>query len=462
MGTIVSSGVGSGLDIAGLVKKLVDAEGAPKTARLDQQEAAVQAKLSALGTLRAALAKFQDTVSALKSADKFQGRQVSLSSQDFLSASSDSTSVPGTYAVEVQQLASAHKLQSGTFASGSAVVGTGTLQIAIGGQTFQITIDDSNKTLAGIAQAINASGAGSKVMATVISGATESRLTITARDSGLANAMTITQSGGDGGLAALTYPPSGSGMTQMVAALDARVLVDGVLATSATNSITGSIAGVTLNVQKQNASGETTTVSVAYDQSATRKNVSDLVTSYNSVVDAIKSVATYNANTKQGGPLFGDTGVLNIADQLRRILSSTVPGLSQSADMLADIGISSGFDGKLSIDNTKLDAAFSANFDAVGQLFTADKVGVAVKLGALLDQYLGSSGLFDKRTENLNATVKDIGDQRTQLADRLAALQARYTTQFNALDTLLATMKTTSDYLTQELSKLPGFTNPTK
>jgi flagellar hook-associated protein 2 len=457
MGTIASSGVGSGFDVNGIVQKLVTAEGAPKSARLDQREAKVQSKLSALGTLRAALAKFQDTVTALKSLDKFQGRQTTLSTPDFLSVTTDSTAVPGSYAVEVQQLASVQKLQSGTFASSSTVVGTGTLQITAGGQIFQIHIDSTNNTLAGIAAAINSSAAGGKVMATVISGATEARLTITARDSGLANAMTITQSGGDGGLVKLEFPPSGTGLTQLSPALDARVLVDGVLATSATNSISGAITGVTLNVSQGNATGETTTVNVDYNRTATRKAVGDFATAYNAVVDAIKSVASYNASTKQGGPLFGDTGVVNIADQLRRALTSSVPGVNQATDMLAEIGISAGLDGKLSVNSTRLDAAFNTNFDGIGQLFAADGVGVAVKLGGLLDQYVGADGLFDKRAATLNASIKDISDQRGALTDRLTALQARYTKQFNALDTLLAKLQSTSNYLTQQLGNLPGF-----
>jgi flagellar hook-associated protein 2 len=269
--------------------------------------------------------------------------------------------------------------------------------------------------------------------------------------------MTITQSGGDGGLSELEYPPSGSGMAQLAEALDARVLVDGVLATSDTNAISGAIAGVTLNVNQKNALGETTTVGVDYNRTATRKTVGDFVTAYNAVVDAIKSVASYNASTKQGGPLFGDAGVLNIADQLRRVLSSTVSGVDEATDMLAEIGISAGLDGKLSINSTQLDAAFNANFDAVGQLFAADKVGVAVKLGDLLEQYVGADGLFDKRTETLNASIKDIGDQRQALTDRLSELQARYTKQFNALDTLLAKLQGTSNYLAQQLGNLPGF-----
>jgi flagellar hook-associated protein 2 len=235
------------------------------------------------------------------------------------------------------------------------------------------------------------------------------------------------------------------------------VLVDGVLATSGTNTVSGAIMGVTLNVSQANVLGKTTTVNVDYNRTATRKSVGDFVTAYNAVVDAIKSVASYNVSTKQGGPLFGDTGVLNIGDQLRRVLTANVPGLNQATDMLAGIGISAGLDGKLSVNSARLDAAFNTNFDGVGQLFAADKVGVAVKLGGLLDQYVGAAGLFDKRAATLNASIKDISDQRSALTDRLTELQARYTKQFNALDTLLAKLQSTSNYLAQQLGNLPGF-----
>ncbi len=125
--------------------------------------------------------------------------------------------------------------------------------------------------------------------------------------------------------------------------------------------------------------------------------------------------------------------------------------------MLAEIGISGQLDGKLAVNNTQLDAAFNSNFDAIGQLFATDKVGVAVNVGSLLDLYLGSSGLFTSRTDSLNASIKDIGDQRAQLTDRLTQLQTRYTKQFNALDGLLAKLQGTSSYLAQQLGNLPGF-----
>jgi len=172
----------------------------------------------------------------------------------------------------------------------------------------------------------------------------------------------------------------------------------------------------------------------------------------------VKSVASYNADTKQGGPLFGDGGVTNIVDQLRRVLGSAIPGLDSSLNMLAKIGISADLDGHLSVDGTKLNAAFNTSFDNVGKLFASPNVGIASSLDDLLDSYLSSGGVFDGRNASLKASIADIGDQRQQLNDRLTDLQNRYLQQFNALDTLLAQLQSTSSFLTQQLANLPGFT----
>jgi flagellar hook-associated protein 2 len=463
MGTIISSGVGSGLDIGGLVTKLVDAERVPKALRLDQAEAKVQAKLSALGTLQSALASFRDTVSALKSLDRFQGRQSTLSSSEFLSATAGTDAVPGVYSIEVEQLASAHKLQSADFASSSTVVGTGTLHfVAGGGQLFDVDIDSESNTLAGIAAAINGSAAGAKVVATVVSGAGVARLTISARDTGVSNGLTITQSGGDNGLASLVFPPSGSGLTELAPALDARALIDGVLATSTTNSLSGAIAGVELTLAAANAPGETTELTVGFNSTASRKTIDDFVESYNGVVDALKSVTSYDVESRRSAPLFGDGGVRNIVDQLRRILSSSVPGLSGDLSTLSELGITAALDGKLSVDSVDLDAAFSANFDAIGELFAHEDSGIAVKLDALLKQYLDSDGIFDSRTAALKSSIDTINDRREALAVRLTALQERYTKQFNALDGLLAQLQGTSNFLSQQLSQLPGVASTRK
>jgi flagellar hook-associated protein 2 len=456
MGTIISGGVGSGLDITGLVQKLVEAEGAPKALRLDRAEAKAQAKLSALATLRSALSTFRDTLANLKNLDSFRGRQATMSVEDFARATVTTAAVPSSYAIEVEQLASAHKLRSEPYAAATTIVGTGTLSVAAGGQLFDIVIDDSNNTLEGIAAAINGSGAGGEVIANVIKGATNSYLTLSARDTGAANAITIAQSGGDGGLAALVYPPDGVGLTEVQAAADGLALIDGIAVSSATNTISGAIAGVEITLLAANEYGETSELTIGYDRQAARKSIDDLVRSYNAVVDAIKSVASYNAETEQGGPLFGDAGVRNLGYQLRRELTSTVDGLAGPFDMLNDIGVSMQLDGKLSVDGTRLDAAFDANFNAIGTLFADEVDGVAVKLDEALAPYLQFGGTFDSRKEALDSSIDAIGRQREALDLRLAVLQERYLRQFNALDGLLAQLQSTSNFLSQQLRQLPG------
>jgi len=128
--------------------------------------------------------------------------------------------------------------------------------------------------------------------------------------------------------------------------------------------------------------------------------------------------------------------------------------------MLAEIGISADLSGKLSVDSADLDAAFNANFDAVGALFATDSVGVAVKLDALLAPYLDSDGVLDARTSGLKTSIADIAERREALTERLAALQKRYTREFNALDTLMSQLQGTSNFLNQQLSRLPGWTTP--
>jgi flagellar hook-associated protein 2 len=159
---------------------------------------------------------------------------------------------------------------------------------------------------------------------------------------------------------------------------------------------------------------------------------------------------------KQAGPLFGDGGVSNLVDQLRRTIGTPVSGVDPAVNMLVKIGISADVDGHLMVDGTKLDAAFAQNFNDIGELVAAPNTGVAAQLDTLLDPYLQTGGVFDGRKSTIDSSIKDIGDQRDALNTRLAALQDLYTKQFNALDTLLAQMQSTSNFLTQQLANLPG------
>lgn len=460
MGTIISSGIGSGLDVAGLVEQLVRAEGQPKQARLDVEEARLQAKISALGTLRSALSTFQGVVDELKDIDEFRGRRVSLSSQDHLGATVSAAADPGSYEIEVERLATAHRLHSQTYATEDTVIGTGTLTLALGGNSFSVAIDAESNTVGGIAAAINSASDNTGVAATVVNGVDGARLVLTGAESGASNAIVVTQSGGDGGLAALVYDPANSitNLIELEAAANARALVDGFAVESDTNTIDAAIAGLTIDVLATNVAGETTTLSVSFDRVAARETVSRLVTSYNTLLETVEGLSRIDLESGERGPLFGDAGLRNVVFQLRRELNSPVEGLEGPFSLLQQLGIETTLEGSLTLDDATLDAAFDTDFNAVGQLFSAADIGLAHRLDAMLEPYLETDGVLDGRAEGLQSSVAIITDQREALAIRLAAVEERLLRQFNALDSLLAQLQSTSTFLTQQLQSLPGFT----
>ncbi|HEX7111061.1 MAG TPA: flagellar filament capping protein FliD [Mizugakiibacter sp.] len=455
MAAITSPGIGSGLDVNSLVSQLVAADKQPLQDQIDSQRSNVQSQLSAIGTLKSLLSSMQTALSTLADGSVFGKRTATSDSASTFTASTTSTAVPGSYAVEVDSLAAAQKLQSGAYATSDTVVGTGTLTLAVGGSSIDISIDGTNNTLAGIRDAINKASDNPGVSATIVNGSDGAHLMLTATKTGVANAFTVTASGGDGGLAALGYDP-GNGVNNLsvvTAAKDASLKVDGLTVTSATNTVTGAIDGVTLNLAAADA-GNTHTLTVAQDTASITGTINAFVASYNAFVAGAKQLASYDADSGQSGPLLGDSTLLSISNQLAQRLGAVAGASGDAYRALGDIGISFQVDGTLKLDSTALGNALAANPTQVAGLFTGSS-GYGASLNGLLDGYLDSDGILDNRTQSLNNQSKDLDDQQTALDARMSAEETMYRAQFTALDTLLSSMKTTSSFLSQQLASLP-------
>lgn len=455
MASITSPGIGSGLDVNSIVTKLVASERAPVQNRLDVKEARIQGQLSALGSFRSALSNFQDSLDKLKSLDTFQARTAASTKPDLLTATADKSAVAGTYSVEVKTLAVNQKLSSQAFTDTATAIGTGALSLSTGGDQFTVDIDSSNNTLAGIRDAINNSADNTGVRASIVNAADGSHLLLTADKTGTANALTVTVSGGDGGLTPLIYDTAGgtTNMTEQQAAVDATVNIDGYDITSASNSIESAIQGVTLKLTNAEP-GTTFDLTVADDKAGATAAVQSFVKSYNGLVDVIGKLSAYNPETQQAAPLQGDATLRNVQATLRREIGRSIDGLSGSYTSLASIGITTDVDGKLSVDSDKLSTAMDSNFDQIGQLFASDN-GYAVSMDSTIGNLLESKGILDGRTEGLKTSLKFIGTQRDELDRRMTALEDRYRKQFTAMDTLVAQLQNTGSYLSQQLAKLP-------
>ncbi len=455
MASISSPGIGSGLDVTGIVSRLVAAERAPTQLRLDRREAEALSKLSALGTIKAALSSFQSALEPLTTLEGFQGRTTSSGNPDVFTARASATAVPGRYSVEVLSLASGAKLRSSAFTSADTVVGSGTLTITSNSQAFTVAIASPNDTLADIAAAINDSDFNTEVLATIVNSVDGAHLVLTSTGTGVASAITV-QASGDPGLDALVYDP-GAGTTNMVevdAAADASLLIDGLSVTATSNSVADAIEGVTIDLLSAEV-GASYDLTVGVDTEGARSQLAAFVDAYNELVGTLAGQTTFDVDSLEAGPLFGESAVRNLIFDLRAMVGGIIDDTSSPYRALAEVGITTNLDGTLTLDETTLSDVFASNLNDVGRLFS-DENGFANRLDELVGGFLEPDAALTVRTDGLELLIEDIAEQRAALDLRMDAVRTRLTTQFNALDSLVSQLNTTSNFLSQQLASLPG------
>jgi flagellar hook-associated protein 2 len=484
MATISSAGVGSGLDINGLVTNLMTIEQRPLTL-LNQKEASYQAKLSAYGTLKSSVASLQSAVRALKSSSLYTALTAKVADSTVATASAVSTAVAGTYNLNVTALAKAQSLASkADFSSHTSDISTidGKIKIELGSFSAGVFTADSARTpvtidvaagsssLDDIRDQINAVSAGVRASVVYVgknSGGTDVyKLALTSQSTGAAASMRITTMDSSGtpltnntGLAQLSYDPAktagaGNEFDIKTPAQDAQFSVDGIALTRSSNTVTDAIGGVTLNLLKETS----TTLTVARDTASVSSAIQAFVKAYNDVNKVAHDLSAYDASTKVASVLTGDSGVRSMQSALRQMIGYSLNTTGATVKSLSDVGISLQRDGSLAFNSSKYDAAVSASASDVAALFSSDTgtvKGVAVRMTAVVDSMLATNGLLTSRTDGINRSITDIGKQRDALNLRLTQIEKRYRAQFTALDTLVSSMQRTSSYLTQQLANLP-------
>jgi flagellar hook-associated protein 2 len=324
----------------------------------------------------------------------------------------------------------------------------------VGTKTFQVAIGDSNKTLAQVRDSINsATDNAGLVRATIVNAADGAHLLITAQSSGAANAITVAQAGGDGGLASLAYNPSlTTNYTLKHAAADAVIYVAGFRHASATNTFADVVDGVTITAIKAD-DDEPHSLTIANDANGTTAKVKKFVDSYKALQSQMSQLRSFEPTTKKAGPLLGDALLRGIETDVRAKLSGSVSGLTGNYQTLASIGVTTNKDGTLALDSDKLSKALAADFDGVGKLFGSTD-GVAARLSTALTARLADTAELNQRTKALNAKSVTLQKEQAALETRMAEVARRYNQQFNALDSMLSNLQSTSSFLTTQLASI--------
>lgn len=434
---VTTQGIGSGLDIAGIVDKLMTLEQAPLT-RLQTKEAAYQTTLSAYGSVSGALGTFQTSVAKLADPIAFSSLTATTSDFSIASIAIDNTKsqsmAAGTHTLNVGSLAASQRTASNAVASTSATMGTGTITIDIGtwssnyasftpngdvGST-SITIDATNNSLSGIRDAINSANAG--VTASIVNDGTGNRLVLAGTQTGAANGFRISTTDGDNnnfdatGLSQFAFDPSAAGgtpQTQHYAdAVNAQFTLDGLPISKASNHVTDAIEGLTLDLKTVSTASSSFTL--ARDTTTAAANINAFVSSYNTIVNGLATLTSYNATKKTAGTLNGDSTMRLISSRLQNMLATVVP-TGGAITTLGDIGIKFGSDGTLTVDSAKLTNALTTDSKSVARLFATT--------GSASDSLVGYTGSTAKTTAGTYAlSVSQLGTNGALASSAAAGL----------------------------------------
>ncbi|WP_323814627.1 flagellar filament capping protein FliD [Cellvibrio sp. NN19] len=383
--SIISSlGTGSGIDSNKLADQLTEASTMVQSQRLDAKKTLLETQISDYGLLRSSLAKLETAAAALGSADTFNAKSLSVPDTKLIGITKlDSKAAAGTYQLKIEQIAQAQSLSSSVeYDSMSSPIGKGTLTIRLGdwdGGTFnvdssktggEIIIDDTNNSLSGLRDAINAADLG--VTASIVSDGGKFKLLMTS-STGAKNEIeiSVTEDAGSPGLSNFAFNGSSGGMEQLQEGLDAKVRINGLLVSRESNHITDIVEGMEFDLFGASTT-ETVSVTISEDKSTAEQTIRDFVTAYNTFLDEVKLLTDFNKELDDYGSLNKDPLAKNLMQGIRNVLTSNIPGLTEGFTSLSNVGIRTELDGSLSIheeDNWGFRAAIDNNFEMVRDLF---------------------------------------------------------------------------------------------
>lgn len=445
----------TGINSAQIVADLVQITREPRETAINQKQQLNSARISALASASSSLNTFADALQGILDGRRFAGDLVS-SDGSIATASFIEGQTPKGLPVtmEVQQLASEQKLISRNFTDAAQPVGEGTLTLSTSAGDFDIVIDNTNDSLTGLRDAINAAEAG--VTASIVTDNRGTRLVIAGKD-GADQAFTITPPANQTStINDFAYPPgTNGGMTALSQASDSIVVIDGVELVNSSNEISNAIEGVKLSLLKAKP-GETITISANEPTTTTRELVTEFIDAFNSLKKGLNTATAPGLEGAEGGPLAGNRAIRDMVSKLARMSSEPLAN-SGPFRTLADIGVRTARDGTLELDSVAYDRAIALDPEAVASMLDplepdAGNPGIAGTLDKIRDTLEDKNGplaLAKKRFEEINTKLAEM---RIDLDEDIDKYEANLQQTYANMDRQLAVLKQTQEYLKQQIS----------
>lgn len=460
-------GVGSGLDTDAIVSQLMALERRPVTL-LQQKSDKLTTEANAWRDLNSRLLNLQSRITDLKNASLWNTRRVTLGDSTVATVTAGTSAAVGSHTMStVMAKATTWLSREGSVWNPDQVLGlTGDLQInsagANNGKTISVVATD---TLRDVATKIN-NDSTLGLTAELVEVGPSFRLQITSQ-TGAANDFTLSDLSGNVGATLQILGTGPDAGAKLQTATDYKLTIDGTTYTSATATFTGVLPGVDVTVLK--TSTVPTSMKIEMDDAKAAKAVKDFVDQYNSVIDFMDSLTSYDSKNKKAGTLFGESLIRNIQTALDKRLTDPVKPVNDKYELLSRVGVTtekyvagSPLTRKMTFDEAKFKAAFQDDPTAVRDLFTLNSggsMGIAVRTEAWLTDYTKSGGLVLGKAEASDDLKKDVQDQIDRWNNQILPMkEERLRKQFNALDVAMASLQSQGSWMDQQIKSLitPG------
>jgi len=296
--------------------------------------------------------------------------------------------------------------------------------------------------LNGLAASINAQNLG--VTASVVTDANGARLALQSVSTGRANDLTITND------------TTGSNFTKTATAVNASLTVDGLSVSSASNTVTGVLSGVTLNLLSASP-GSPIALNVSANTASATQAVNSFVSAYNSLITSINQQFTYDPASGTAGILSGNSDLRSLQTQLLSDATFSITG-NNGITGLASIGVNLNNDGTLSVDTTKFNDVLANHFTDFQNFFQSPtgQTGFAQQLSTDLRNLTNpTQGILNVAlTQNKN-DQKAIQSSILDFEDRLATRKQQLTTEYSQVDAILRAFPLLQAQITGQLASLP-------
>lgn len=442
MGSPITLSGFNNIDFKAITDIIIKSERQPIT-QLETDKRTEQNRLTAYGSLNTSLSSLRSAFAALKTEDAYEALKATASDTSVLSATATSDATPGTFTLNVTSLARPQVTTSGAgqFSDINAtILDSGSFSITHDGATTNVNLTGVD-SLAELRDAINAQQ--NAVKASIIndgSGATPFRLVLTSAKAGVANVFSFSDTTKLGAGAAGAVLNLSTDATNGVAK-DTEFTYNGIALKNSSTTISDAIPGLSLSVFKIGSA----TVTVTDDNSNLKSKIKAAVSAFNSFNDFFTAQTKLDTTGSGRPPLASDPLLRSVNRQLRSFFLNSHSNTG-SVDELMDFGITLDQQGKLQIDETKLDTLLSTKRADVAAFFAGDS-GFAKKITDAIDGYTKSGGAIDSVEDRIKRNIEKYSSKIQDLEFRLITREQQLTTEFAAADRAISQLNSQSSSL---------------